>query len=200
MAHNWLIGVALLLGLVFVLSRERHSARSPVWMLLRCLFPSWRFFEDIAEGPELGYRIAAGGKEYGPWQRALIPPPRSLGALFVNTRGNLNLCYRSLVERLCDDIDEARDATPEELEQMVSYRLVRRLVETLVLENVVVDTADAGAEGVARRDARDGVEGRRGGMIGAGRSAHEVLYQFRVTFGAEDAGGSAEFASSAHAL
>jgi hypothetical protein len=223
MAHNWLIGIALLLGLVFVLSRDRDSARSPAWMLLRCLFPSWRFYEDIAPGPELGYRISLDGKEYGPWQTALIPPPRSFGALVVNARGNLNLCYRSLVERFCDDIDEAQGAAPGELEQMVSYRLVQRLVETLVHENVVIDTAPP-ADGVGQRDAMDsggavgdgegdGVcsvgmgasagtvsVGRSGGRMGIGRGAYEVIYQFRVTFGEEDARGITEFASSAHAL
>jgi hypothetical protein len=173
MAHNWLIGAALLLGLVFLLFRERRSARSPVWMLLRCVFPSWRFFEEIEPGPELGYRVAARGEEFGPWRRALVAPPRALGSLVVNARGNLHLCYQSLVERLCDDIDEARATTPEELEELVSYQLVQRLVRGLVTER------DANAES---------------------GEARERVYQFRLKSDEGGASGDAEFVSKPHAL
>jgi hypothetical protein len=126
-ALNVLIALGALLGLLALVLAKRRPARSPAWMLLRSLFPSWRFFESIAPAPILSYRVARGQQGFGAWQAALLPVPRTPLSLVLNARGNLHLANRSLVERFFDDLDSM---APEQAAQSVSYQLVQRLVRS----------------------------------------------------------------------
>lgn len=119
--------VPLLLGLgvLLTLRLSRRPLRSKAWLLLRSLFPSWRFFEDVEPGPELCYRVAPRGGEYGEWQGVLEPRAASHG-LVLNAAGNLRLAYQSLIEQLEAELDGVqRNVAPT----LVPYRLVQRLVE-----------------------------------------------------------------------
>src|ERR1700753_1303186 len=95
----------LLFGLLVVLTlrQAREPLTGTTWLLLRSLFPSWRFFEDIDPVPELEFRVTE-GEGFGPWQRALTPVARR--GLFYNPRGNLGLLYRSLVEELAAELEQ----------------------------------------------------------------------------------------------
>ncbi len=125
-ALNVLIALGALLGLVALVLAKRRPARSPAWTLLRALFPSWRFFESITPAPILSYRVAREHGNFGAWQAALPPVPRTPLSLVLNARGNLHLASRSLVERFLDDLESM---TPEEATESVSYQLVQRLVQ-----------------------------------------------------------------------
>ncbi len=115
----------LLFGLLLLLSlrQSRQPLAGRTWQLLRSLLPSWRFFEDVAPGPELSFRVVVDGEQTGPWRSAIAPaPPR---AFFLNAQGNLRLAQQSLVEQLWSELD---GVTVDAATELVSYRLVQRLV------------------------------------------------------------------------
>jgi hypothetical protein len=116
---------ALALGvLIALVLAPRKLVRAPAFGLLRCLFPSWRFFEAISPPPRLSYRSLMPGQPPGPWLDALVPEPRAPSALLLNARGNLFLACQSLEEQLCADLETASG----DVTQLVSYRLVQTLV------------------------------------------------------------------------
>ena len=119
---SWIVGIALLLLCAGVLFLPRRSLHGRTWALLRCFFPSWRFFEDIAPGPTLSYSRAAPGAGFGPWHDAVRGTAHGV---ILNASGNLWLAYQSLVEQLWSEIEESSTPDPRLL---VSYRLVQRLV------------------------------------------------------------------------
>ncbi len=97
-------------------------------MLLRVLFPSWRFFEDLDWIPQLSFKLE--GSES--WIEVFEPETRCMGSLFLNARGNFRLAANSLVEQFTTDMANLKDDS--KLEETVSYQLVRRLVEFRIKE------------------------------------------------------------------
>lgn len=124
-ALNVLIALGALLILLALVLGKRRSPGAPGWLLLRSLFPSWRFFESIGPAAILSYRTALSDRDFGPWQDALPPVPRTPLALFFNPRGNLHLASQSLGERLLDDLESL---TPDQAPHSVSYQLVQNLI------------------------------------------------------------------------
>lgn len=120
----WIAAALVLAGILLVLL-PRGEVRGRGLALLRCFFPSWRFFEEIAPGPSLEICIAEPGSEFGPWRAAWTPAPRTLSSLVVNARGNLELAYQSLLDQLWSEIEEQSDAVTTS----ITYRLVQHLVE-----------------------------------------------------------------------
>jgi hypothetical protein len=111
----------LLLGLT--LWQSRRPLRGRAWTLLRCLFPSWRFFEDVEAGPTLIFCVAAPGESFGPWRAALAPAQQR--GIILNAAGNLALAEQSLVVLLLSELDGVRE---DAAVQLVAYRLVQRLL------------------------------------------------------------------------
>ncbi len=122
------IGVGLLLLLLTVLAlAPRRELSGSVWALFRCFWPSWRFF-DTPEGlPLLCVRSAESGAEFGPFREVLIAPARPAGSFFLNGAFNLELAYFACTESL---LREAQSLDEPPAEYLVSYELVRRLVES----------------------------------------------------------------------
>jgi hypothetical protein len=127
------LGLVLALALLPGLRDRALPGRG--WMLVRALFPSWRFFEELGQVPMLRYRVSDGEQGgWSEWKAALPPVPRGLGSLFLNARGNLRMASNSLVEQLVSDLAEVDD-TDEGLrrfEASVSYELVTRLVRARI--------------------------------------------------------------------
>lgn len=121
-AGTLLLLCAVLLLLVVL---PRRELRSPGLSLLRCLFPAWRFFEEIADIPVLSHRVIEPGGVPGPWVTTLRAPARHATMLFLNAPGNLHLAQQSLVEHLAAQLEDAPGADPAGL---TSYRLVQALV------------------------------------------------------------------------
>jgi hypothetical protein len=123
--------VLLLFGAAFVAlafgGRRLVPGRAFVW--LRAFFPSWRFFEDIGPVPTLRWRAGASADALGPWRDAHTPHARPWTALLYNPKGNLTFAEHALVEHLLIDLDDVPDAAPDDAAQLVSYRLVQRVVE-----------------------------------------------------------------------
>jgi hypothetical protein len=119
------VGLALVILLVWLVRSERRPIDSRALMLLRCLFPAWRFFEEIAQAPELSYRVGVSEDVWGPWRPAIVAAARSHWSLLANAQGNLRLACQTLVEQFVSDLESA----PNEPEKLVSYALVQALVE-----------------------------------------------------------------------
>jgi hypothetical protein len=110
--------VALLAASIF---GPRRAAKSKAWLLLRALFPSWRFFEDVGTSGELFYRIQRSEPE--PWTPAIDPSERRLGNLFQNPHGNLRFAQQSLIDQLLQELELS---TP--IEATVPHQLVCNLI------------------------------------------------------------------------
>jgi hypothetical protein len=121
--------IACLAAGVLLVLLPRRDVSLPAIALLRCFFPAWRFFEEIAPSPVLSHRLATFGQgvDAAIWVNSLVPPPRRVSALWLNAAGNLYLAYQSLVERLHSEL-EAAGEHPRAIAQTVSYRLVQALV------------------------------------------------------------------------
>jgi hypothetical protein len=125
----WLLPPLLGLLLLLTLWQSRRPLPGRVWLLLRALLPSWRFFEDVAPGPEASFTLAAPGADFEDWQPLLGPAPAR--GFFLNAEGNLHLLRQSLVEQLWSELDGVHlDAAPS----LVPYRLVQRLIAERAVE------------------------------------------------------------------
>jgi hypothetical protein len=130
------LGGVLVLALAATAFLPRVTVRGQAVHLFRAFFPSWRFFEDVGPAPRLMHRRfeAGPGGAPGPWTDTVPPVPRGPLALLYNPAGNLRLACGSLVDQLVADLDALDEAALargelDALDALVSYRLVRRLVE-----------------------------------------------------------------------
>jgi hypothetical protein len=117
---------ALTFVLFLLVRQPRRELRSGSLTLLRCLFPAWRFFEEIAAVPQLSHRSLGPSGVAGPWVQTLQPPRRHAGMWGLHAAGNLFLAYQSLVEQLASELLE--DKQPKDPTQSVSYQLVQALI------------------------------------------------------------------------
>lgn len=93
--------------------------------LTRLLIPSWRFYEEVGEVPELLYREGPNPQSLGPWKRCLHPPTRGF---VLNSRENLYLAARGAVGQLVSELSDWEIGESEDLADTVAYRLVANLV------------------------------------------------------------------------
>lgn len=95
--------------------------------LLRALFPSWRFFEEITEIPRLSYRWDQGNTEFGPWTQCFEKPKRKLSNFILNPEGNLLFAYGGILQHLLHDLENIEEDKTEEFMGSTSYQLVMNL-------------------------------------------------------------------------
>ncbi|HET9931207.1 MAG TPA: hypothetical protein VFQ35_10990 [Polyangiaceae bacterium] len=127
------IGVGLvLLLLAAVALRPRRELSGAGWELFRCFWPSWRFFDSADALPILRARAGRSEEELGPFRDVLRAPRRGPSTLLLNGAFNLELQYFSCVEALARE-SELVDVS--EVRGLISYELVRRLVESRLLES-----------------------------------------------------------------
>ena len=84
--------------------------------LIRALIPSWRFFSEIGDTPQLLIQILdKNGEPQSDWflHSSFVSgePQRGLKQLFYNPSANLRLAHRSLVTRFLDAADSSGTAT-----------------------------------------------------------------------------------------
>lgn len=121
----------LLVASAYYLSLRYCENRS--LQLFRVLFPSWRFFEDIAAVPVLHYRCENSSGEFSAWREALRRPQREMLGIFCNPQTNLYHACQSLLQHLESDIGDCQ--TEQEIgtfADSVSYLLTRHLVASLI--------------------------------------------------------------------
>jgi hypothetical protein len=121
------LGLGLLLGLVVALTAFAPRAASAHRALrpLRCLFPSWRFFDTIETTYVAHAREVPAHGEAGPWRPLLPPPPRGPLSFFYAPHANLLLACHAIVDQLVDELEEAGELTVDEVEALVSFELLR---------------------------------------------------------------------------
>ena len=138
--------VLLALGLLLPVLLPRRELGSRGLMLLRSLFPSWRFFDVPGEYPSLSYRVCpqplpspdtappesvphSPPPQPGPWiECPSPPPPRGILQLAYNPGGNLYFACHTLISQLVSDLQSVPDDHPERITRTPSYALVRNLV------------------------------------------------------------------------
>jgi hypothetical protein len=96
------------------------------WALLRILIPSWRFFEDLGDVPELLYRTKDSSGLFSPWLPCLKKPKRGIGSLFLNAKGNLFLASQSLLDQTIHHINDCKSET--DFSETTSYQMILQLV------------------------------------------------------------------------
>jgi hypothetical protein len=119
------IAAGLLLACLVLAIVPRREIRGRGLALLRSLFPSWRFFEEIEAGPSLRVATAGPGQPFGAWRDAWTAAPRTATSLVLNARGNLELAYQSLIDQLWSELED----TPDHPTISITYALVRRAIE-----------------------------------------------------------------------
>jgi hypothetical protein len=117
---------ALTLVLFLLVRLPRRELRGRSLTLLRCVFPAWRFFEEITAVPTLSHRLIDASGAHGPWRQTLPRPERRLGMWGLHAAGNLYLAYQSLVEQLADELEDLAENSDQI--RCVSYQLVQALV------------------------------------------------------------------------
>lgn len=118
--------VLVLAGVAFL---PRREVGHPLVALVRVLFPSWRFFDDVQVAPLLLVRRATGEAEFGEWMPLLAPPARRWPlSLAWNPAGNVHLAEHVLLERLLADVAEWTEGSGQDVDDLVSYALVVNLV------------------------------------------------------------------------
>ena len=120
------IVIYFVLILILVLAKRRYF-NSRLLQLLRIFFPSWRFFEDIDEPPQLYYRTGTEPNSFTHWRPCIEKIERKWHQLFLNAQGNTVLAYQTLLHQLIDEIAELPDEERKDLEKKVSYQLAKRL-------------------------------------------------------------------------
>lgn len=122
--------------LVYFLVLSFLSSLNPVYIsfrkvyLFRCLFPSWKFYEDVCYMPILYCRTSRDGSNFSSWEPVIKKIERNWRCLFLNSEGNLSHAYSSLLQQLESDKEEIEEKNKDELVQSVSYQLVKNLVRS----------------------------------------------------------------------
>ncbi len=98
--------------------------------LFRAFFPSWRFFDDFGEVPELVYRLISSDLTDDVWRPCFQRPSRNWHSLLVNPAGNAYLAQASVVQQLVNELPLINDTNP--IEETVPYCLIKHWVATVV--------------------------------------------------------------------
>lgn len=131
MGESYFIWIALL---VYFLVISFLSSLNPVYIsvrkiyLFRCLFPSWKFYEDICYVPVLYYRLSEDGESFKDWCPLFDKLERSWKNFFINPEANLRHAYNTLLQQLESDKEEISEERKSELASSVSYLLTKNLV------------------------------------------------------------------------
>jgi hypothetical protein len=121
------IALLALLTAALMLASRREGPRTRVWLFLRVLFPSFRFFDDAPGGLVLLVRAGPDATSLGSYGDALPPAPLGLGSLWFSAQANLRFAYYALLDQLVSDLGELETHDHEQARHLVSYVLVERL-------------------------------------------------------------------------
>ena len=120
---GFLLTTFLLIAVLSCFRTKRLTLGSAT--LVRLLVPSWRFYEEVGEVPELLYRTGSDPQKLGAWKPCLSPPKRGL---VLNSRENLFTACQGMVGQLVCEISEWEGPSAEDLLDSVPYQLVQNLV------------------------------------------------------------------------
>lgn len=127
--------LVLLLSLVFFSYSNSNAMPGRGLQLFRVLFPSWKFFDDVAAIPTLHYRLETSPDLFTQWEEIPKKPQRRLLGIFVNPELNCYLACQSLLQQLESDIGDLQsEGQAEQFFQSVSYQLTLNLVRDSIKE------------------------------------------------------------------
>ncbi|MEZ4753842.1 MAG: hypothetical protein R3A13_05965 [Bdellovibrionota bacterium] len=129
---NFIIILFLLIAAILAFLKPRYLSSRGLF-LFRAIFPSWRFFEEITDIPQLYYRLKT-GETFGEWKNCLFRPKRNLSTLFINPEGNLLFAYGGLLQHFIQDLESVEEDQVEDFMQSVSYKLILELARKRILE------------------------------------------------------------------
>jgi hypothetical protein len=125
---------------------NRSHFPSQALLLIRVFFPSWKLFDQIGHVSQLYYRVCSDEiSDFEEWKPSVIHSyshsrmnshmhtQRKFSDLFLNSHGNLQLAYQSLVDRLVSDTQDLYESPPHVLLETVSYRLVQNRIQKEIL-------------------------------------------------------------------
>lgn len=115
-----------LASIVLLALRDREPLKFRRLLLIRALFPTWRFFDRLEQVPKAFVRVRSGQGEFGAWNALRSPRRRGWTSLFLNPDGNLEFAFNSLTELLVAEANESAD--PEDTGDSVSCQLMVRAV------------------------------------------------------------------------
>lgn len=102
-------------------------------MFLKLFIPTWKFFDQLGTVSNLFYRELNKTGD-GPWMPVFDKPKRNFLNLFYNPEGNLYLACVALVDRLVHEVGTNHTLSPQDIEQLESFLLVKNLVLVFLQE------------------------------------------------------------------
>ena len=113
------------------------TTRSQLLFLFRGFLPSWKFFEESGEIPELWIRqglITEQNETWQAWTPCLRKLKRSPLIFLWNPHGNLRHAEDTLLQHLVDLINDPR-AHENQIENSVPFQLILNLVRSQIRED-----------------------------------------------------------------
>lgn len=102
--------------------------------LIRALFPKWSFFDQIAYGFELEFKIPGATR----WEPLSFQQSRQLFSLFLNPHGNLALAQGNILEHFVQDIQQLQLKNPlidsKDVQSLTTFKMLKSLLEVKLQE------------------------------------------------------------------
>lgn len=110
---------------------KRESFQFEIFLnLIRAIFPRWNFFERVAYGFELHFKVPDALK----WEKISFDQKRTPLSLFVNPSCNLALAQVCLLEHFARDIQELQQQdqllASSEVQSLTSFKMVTSLLKS----------------------------------------------------------------------
>lgn len=127
-----LILAIFFLSILLLSMTKRHALGGRRLSLVRSLFPSWRFFDQLENVPKIFYRLRLQNNDLTNWQPIPIHCERKFINLFSNPNGNLYFAFHSLTEQVISDMNDCTETS--EFATSTSYELMKNMVHFLLMQ------------------------------------------------------------------
>jgi hypothetical protein len=102
--------------------------------LVRSLFPKWSFFDQVAFGFELEFKLP----DSTSWEPVSFKGQRSFLNLFSNPDGNLAILQGNILDHFVQDIQRLQAENPalnsKEVQALTTFKMITALLETKLKE------------------------------------------------------------------
>lgn len=110
---------------------EQMNFRFSIFLnLIRALFPKWSFFDQVAFGFELEFKVPDSTK----WEPVSFKAERSFFNLFSNPLCNLAILQGNVLEHFVQDIQRLQTVSPKldskEVQALTTFKMVTALLAT----------------------------------------------------------------------
>jgi hypothetical protein len=115
--------------------QSRRQFRFGIFMnLIRAIFPRWNFFERVAYGFELHFKVPDALK----WEQISFDQKRTPLSLLINPSCNLALAQVCLLEHFARDIQELQEQAEllasSEVQSLTTFKMVSSLLKSKLQE------------------------------------------------------------------